>query len=238
MYKDKKTLGAWVIFLLFVLFNIITVKALLNPVIKPVTQTVLNPAAQTTNDINELIVEKFSMRKSQVTVAEAPKTQPVVTATKKIFVPDAARQSKPASSQQLASRSSSTTSGNITLSISGMKPVCGILTSGFGWRGSEFHKGIDIGAPTGTDVYAFADGKVTFSGWDTGGYGNLVIVDHGNGIETYYGHNSKLLVNEGAAVTKGQVIANIGKTGDATGPHCHFELRKDGIPVNPINYIR
>lgn len=106
---------------------------------------------------------------------------------------------------------------------SGVWPVKGHLTSSFGQRGGEFHKGIDIAAPTGTDVYAYADGKVIFSGWDNGGYGYLVIISHGNGIKTYYGHNSKLLVSVGQSVSGGQHIAEVGNTGDSDGSHCHFE---------------
>lgn len=137
---------------------------------------------------------------------------------------------------KLASRSSTQASSKVQTLI-GAWPAPGRVTSGFGMRGSEFHKGIDIGAPTGTDIHAFADGKVVFSGWDNGGYGYLVIISHGNGIETYYGHNSKLLVKSGQSVSKGQHIAEAGSTGDSDGSHCHFEVRKNGTPVNPRNYL-
>ncbi|MDP4091630.1 MAG: M23 family metallopeptidase [Bacillota bacterium] len=115
-------------------------------------------------------------------------------------------------------------------------PVSGSITSKFGMRWGRMHEGIDIGASTGTDVYAAMDGEVTYSGWESG-YGNLVIISHGNGFETYYGHNSKLLVKVGQTVKKGTHISEVGSTGDATGPHCHFEIRKNGTPVNPFNYI-
>lgn len=131
----------------------------------------------------------------------------------------------------LASRSSST-------ALSGAWPVKGTLTSRFGQRDGSFHKGVDLAAPTGTNVYAYADGKVVFSGWDNGGYGYLVIISHGNGIETYYGHNSKLLVSAGQQVKKGQHIAEVGSTGESTGSHLHFEIRKNGTPVNPLNYLK
>lgn len=143
---------------------------------------------------------------------------------------------KPATKQsttvKLASR------GISASSISGIWPVSGHLTSPFGMRDGVLHKGIDIGASTGTNVYAFADGKVIFSGWNSGGYGNLVIISHGNGWETYYAHNSKLLVSVGQTVSQGQHIAEVGATGDADGSHCHFEIRKNGTPVNPLNYLR
>jgi murein DD-endopeptidase MepM/ murein hydrolase activator NlpD len=80
-------------------------------------------------------------------------------------------------------------------------------------------------------------GKVTFSGWE-GSYGYLVKISHGNGLETYYAHNSKLLVKEGQTISAGQVIAKSGNTGNSTGPHIHFEVRKNGTPVNPKPYLR
>lgn len=133
---------------------------------------------------------------------------------------------------KLASRS-----GSAVPAISGSWPVSGRLSSRFGKRGGAFHKGIDIAASTGTEVHAFADGKVIFSGWDNGGYGYLVIISHSNGYETYYAHNSKLKVKAGQTVSKGQLIANVGNTGDSNGSHCHFEIRRNGTPVNPLSFL-
>lgn len=118
-----------------------------------------------------------------------------------------------------------------------MWPTQGTITSRYGPRWGETHKGLDIAAPTGTNVYAFRSGTVEFSGWNSGGYGNLVIIDHGNGLKSYYAHNSKVLVNEGQSVSKGQLIAKVGSTGNSTGPHSHFEVRKNDVPVNPYNYL-
>ncbi|MBU5674999.1 peptidoglycan DD-metalloendopeptidase family protein [Alkaliphilus sp. MSJ-5] len=101
----------------------------------------------------------------------------------------------------------------------------------------KFHSGIDIPAPSGRDVVAAGDGKVVSSG-GLGSYGKAVIIDHGGGIMTLYAHNSKLLVQNGQTVTKGQKIALIGSTGLSTGPHLHFEVRKDGQYTNPIPYVR
>lgn len=101
----------------------------------------------------------------------------------------------------------------------------GTLTSKFGSRWGTQHKGIDIAAPKGSPIYAWNSGKVTFSGV-YGGYGNLVMIDHENGYVTYYGHNSQNLVKAGQRVTKGQKIALVGSTGDSTGNHVHFEVRK------------
>lgn len=128
--------------------------------------------------------------------------------------------------------------GTASAAIKGLWPVRGSISSGFGTRWGKLHKGIDIAAPTGTDVHAFMAGTVTFSGWDNGGYGYLVIIKHSNGLSTYYGHNSKLLVKSGQNVDAGQHIADVGSTGDSTGPHCHFEIRKNGTPVNPIPYLK
>ncbi|SHI90682.1 M23 family metallopeptidase [Propionispora hippei] len=121
-------------------------------------------------------------------------------------------------------------------------PVYGTITSGFGWRssplesGSELHQGLDIAVGTGTPVVATADGKVVQSGW-AGGYGNLVKIDHGNGLETLYGHNDKVAVTVGQEVKKGQIISYAGSTGNSTGPHVHYEIRKSGTAVDPVAYL-
>ncbi len=115
-------------------------------------------------------------------------------------------------------------------------PCRGAVTSRFGWRESGRHTGIDIGVPVGTSVKAADGGKVTFAGW-LGGYGRLVIIDHENGYSTYYGHNSSLKVKAGERVYRGQVIALSGASGNVTGPHLHFEVRKNGVPVDPSKFI-
>ena len=118
-------------------------------------------------------------------------------------------------------------------------PCTGILTSRFGYRsllGSTYHNGIDIGNSYGTSVYAADGGTVTYSGWMSG-YGYLIIIDHGNGYQTYYGHNSGLTVSVGAKVHKGQLIARMGSTGRSTGNHCHFGIKLNGTFVNPLNYL-
>ena len=101
---------------------------------------------------------------------------------------------------------------------------------------SSGHKGLDIAAPTGTTIVACGDGTVKFAGWYYG-YGYLVRIDHGNGVETYYGHCSKLYVSTGDKVSAGDKIAAVGATGEATGPHLHLEVRVNGVTVNPQNYL-
>jgi len=116
------------------------------------------------------------------------------------------------------------------------------ITSPFGWRthpifGTQrFHSGLDIGADYGEAVVAADGGVVISAGW-LGGYGKAVIIDHGNSISTLYGHNSELFVSEGQRVRKGEIIARVGSTGDSTGPHLHFEVRQNGSPVSPMNYL-
>ncbi|HHT65148.1 MAG: peptidoglycan DD-metalloendopeptidase family protein [Caldicoprobacterales bacterium] len=115
-------------------------------------------------------------------------------------------------------------------------PVRGRLTSRFGQRWGRLHKGIDLANPKGTPIYAADSGKVIFSGRQ-GGYGNLVQIDHGDGMVTYYAHMSKRSVSKGDSVSKGQKIGYVGSTGNSTGPHLHFEVRINGNPKNPLKYL-
>ena len=118
-----------------------------------------------------------------------------------------------------------------------------LITSPFGYRVhpifgvTKMHTGVDVGVPYGSSVRATKSGKVVMAGW-YGGYGNAVIIDHGDGISSLYGHNSRLAVSVGEMVSAGQVISYVGATGYATGPHLHFEIRKNGSPVNPLDYVR
>ncbi len=98
------------------------------------------------------------------------------------------------------------------------------------------HEGIDIGVDSGTPVHAAAAGTVVYAGWMSG-YGNIVVLDHGNGLSTAYAHNTSLSVGLGATVGKGAVIALSGSTGHSTGPHVHFEVRVNGAPVDPLGYL-
>ena len=121
-------------------------------------------------------------------------------------------------------------------------PCSGSITSYFGRRNtgirgaSTYHEGIDIANSYGTAIYAADGGTVSYSGWRSG-FGYLVIIDHGNGYQTYYGHNSSLLVSTGEHVYKGQQIARMGSTGISSGNHCHFGIKINGTFVNPLNYL-
>ncbi len=118
----------------------------------------------------------------------------------------------------------------------------GWVTSDFGWRrspisgGRQLHEGVDIASPYGAPVMAAGDGIVTFAGRH-GGLGNKVIVDHGYGLITVYGHNSQILVKEGEHIKRGMMIARVGSTGRSTGPHLHYEVLVNGVPVDPLHYI-
>ena len=121
-------------------------------------------------------------------------------------------------------------------------PLGGPITSEYGWRthpiygNARYHSGIDIGGDYGMNIYAADSGTVTYSGWISG-YGNTVIIDHGNGVSTLYGHNQSLTVSVGQNISQGDVIAHCGSTGNSTGPHCHFEVRVNGEPTNPYDYL-
>ena len=131
------------------------------------------------------------------------------------------------------------------IAIPSEKPVrIAAFTSGYGTRADPFngsvarHMGIDLAGPMGTPIYATADGIVSAAGWNNGGYGNLVKLDHGRGIETRYGHLSQILITAGQRVARGQLIARMGSTGRSTGSHLHYEVRIEGKAVNPIPFMK
>jgi len=114
----------------------------------------------------------------------------------------------------------------------------GVLTSHFGTRNGSNHHGIDIGARRGTPVRAAGKGTVKFSGWGPTGYGLMIIIKHPGNLTTVYAHNSRNLVEKGSTVKRGQMIARVGKTGRASGPHVHFEVRNDSHAKNPLLYVK
>jgi murein DD-endopeptidase MepM/ murein hydrolase activator NlpD len=131
------------------------------------------------------------------------------------------------------------------IAIPSDKPVkTAEFTSAYGMRtdpfrrGASMHAGIDLAGPVGTPIYATADGIVQRSGWNNGGYGNLIEIDHGRGITTRYAHLSGMTVRQGEQVSRGQMIGRMGSTGRSTGSHLHYEVRIDNRPVNPIPFMR
>lgn len=127
----------------------------------------------------------------------------------------------------------------VDIGISLIRPTSGVITSRFGNRESirsSPHRGLDIAAPTGTIIKAAASGTVVAAG-TSGSYGKMIRISHGNGVETLYAHCSVLSVSKGDKVTQGQVIGKVGTTGNVTGPHVHFEVRKNGVLLNPQNYV-
>jgi murein DD-endopeptidase MepM/ murein hydrolase activator NlpD len=125
-----------------------------------------------------------------------------------------------------------------TTSKSFIWPSKGVLTSSYGRRWGRMHKGIDIGAPIGTPIVAVANGEVITAGWNSGGFGNLVKIEHPDGTVTLYAHNNKILVRKGQLVQQGEQISELGNTGRSTGPHLHFEIHPNGKDaVNPIAYL-
>lgn len=115
-------------------------------------------------------------------------------------------------------------------------PLRGVLYARFGRKGKEAHDGIDLAAPLGTPIKAARPGKVLYAG-DQKGYGLIAIIEHSNGLTTLYAHNRDLRVKTGQQVRDGQVIATVGESGRTTGPHLHFEVRKDGVPVDPLDHL-
>ncbi len=116
-------------------------------------------------------------------------------------------------------------------------PIAGTITSAFGPRGESFHDGIDISAPEGTPVQAVEDGEVMYSD-QLRGYGNIIIVRHNGDLVSVYAHNNRNRVREGETVTRGETIAEVGSTGRASAPHLHFEIRKENVAEDPLNYLQ
>jgi len=145
-------------------------------------------------------------------------------------------------SDSIAAQLRNNGSGSGVAGACDFRPVAGPVVSGFGYRdnpiggGSGFHSGLDIAASSGTPIRACRSGTVMIAGWQ-GGYGNAVVIDHGGGMATLYGHQSQIAVSVGEKVLAGEVIGYVGSTGNSTGPHLHFEVRISGNPVDPTPYI-
>jgi murein DD-endopeptidase MepM/ murein hydrolase activator NlpD len=118
-----------------------------------------------------------------------------------------------------------------------LRPVGGAIGDGFGYPGGRRHDGVDFPEPYGTRVGAAGRGTVIFAGWNAGGYGNLIVIQHRLGYQTWYAHLSAFAVHSGQAVAGGVVIGRVGSTGHSTGSHLHFEVRHNGVPINPVPYL-
>jgi murein DD-endopeptidase MepM/ murein hydrolase activator NlpD len=150
---------------------------------------------------------------------------------------EAARRAREAAGQAVGNGLSRLPKAGSGVSPSGFVwPLQGVLTSGYGPRWGRMHTGIDIAAPSGTPIHAAKAGEVIFTGW-LGGYGNAVILDHGEGVATLYGHQSRIATTEGQVLNQGDVLGFVGTTGHSTGNHLHFEIRVDTKPRNPRPYL-
>ena len=190
---------------------------------------------------NMSIVEKYEVELKDLVSTEDAISKLYVQPAQKITV--AKNATNTSTSKYSASGSvntaGTTSSAKANLGIALIRPVSGTITSRFG-VGSRIrrssHTGLDIATSTGTPIAAAASGTVTFSGYK-GSYGNMLVISHGNGVQTYYGHCSKLYVSAGAQVSQGEIIGAVGSTGNSTGPHLHLEVRVNGVAYNPQNYV-
>jgi murein DD-endopeptidase MepM/ murein hydrolase activator NlpD len=213
------------------------------------TKRTKDGVARTTREIADRTAEQRSVRdrlvasRDQLAVARSLKRDAlgVVRHDKQDYLHEV--EALQAQSAALADRirAAQAAAGTVTTTVASsgsgfVWPVNGVLTSGYGWRWGRMHEGIDIAAPSGSPVVAAAAGTVIYAGW-MGGYGNLVVIDHGGGVATAYGHNTGFAVGTGQSVGQGQVIAYCGSTGNSTGPHVHFEVRINGAAVDPLGYL-
>ena len=196
------------------------------------------------NIINSL-KEKNSTNIDNISIIEKYETsiQPLITseeAVSQLYVePVKTTKTIAKKSTGTVNTSYSTSYGKLDLGISLIRPVSGIISSRFGARSSirsSAHTGLDIATSSGTPIAAAASGTVTYSGWK-GSYGNLLVITHDNGVQTYYGHCSSLYAQVGQYVSQGETVAAVGSTGNSTGPHLHLEIRVNGVAYNPQNYL-
>lgn len=190
-----------------------------------------------TNIENVSIIEKYETDIKDFITSEEAISKLYVAPVVKTTV--AKRTSNRYTASGSVNTASTTSTAKANLGISLIRPVSGTITSRFG-AGSAIrrsaHTGLDIATSSGTPIAAAASGTVTFAGYK-GSYGNLLVITHGNGVQTYYGHCSRLYVSAGENVSQGQTIAAVGSTGNSTGPHLHLEVRVNGVAYNPQNYV-
>lgn len=199
----------------------------------------------TTFEDAESVVEQLKNKNSdnidKITIVEKYETEQLTTEETSTIVASLYKEkAKPVTTTKTISSGvakATSYTAKVNIGISFAKPTTGIISSRYGSRWGSTHKGIDIAAATGTSIKAAASGTVTSAGWNNGGYGYLIIISHGNGVQTYYGHCSSIAVKEGQKVSQGDVIGKVGSTGRSTGSHLHFEIRVNGTAYNPLNYV-
>ena len=192
----------------------------------------------TEQELDLSILEKYTQNKDEVKVAEieVAKTDVNNKITETLEKQEAEKQAEEAAKKAQEELDAMPEINGIKIAT---KPISGTITSRYGESSrlrKSTHTGLDISATTGTDIKAVASGTVTCAKY-SGSYGNLVKIDHGNGVETWYGHTSKMYVKVGQEVKAGDVIAAVGSTGNSTGPHLHLEIRINGTHVNPQKYL-
>lgn len=189
-------------------------------------------------DVVNKLKSKNSNNKDKLTIIEKYETELKEFTDVEKCVADLYVKKVVVQSYAVAATGMNTSSQKINLGISLIRPVSGTVTSRFGSRWGRSHKGIDIGAPKGTPIKAVASGTVTVAQYGySGGYGNYVMISHGNGVQTLYGHCNSLNVSVGEQVSQGQFIAFVGNTGNSFGNHLHLEIRVNGVAQNPQNYL-
>ena len=192
----------------------------------------------TEQELDLSILEKYTQNKDEVKVAEieVAKTDVNNKITETLEKQEAEKQAEEAAKKAQEELDAMPEINGIKIAT---KPISGTITSRYGESSrlrKSTHTGLDISATTGTDIKAVASGTVTCAKY-SGAYGNLVKIDHGNGVETWYGHTSKMYVKVGQEVKAGDVVAAVGSTGNSTGPHLHLEIRINGTHVNPQKYL-
>ena len=188
---------------------------------------------------NIAIVEKYETEMKDLVTAEEAISKLYVEPPKPVVVASTSKSSTRYAATGTVNTKLTTSSAKANIGISLIRPISGVITSRFGASSSirrSSHTGLDISASSGTPIKAAASGTVTFSGYK-GSYGNMIVISHGNGVQTYYAHCSKLYVGTGTQVSQGQTIAAVGSTGNSTGPHLHLEVRVNGVAYNPQNYV-
>jgi len=201
-------------------------------------------SAEQAEEIIEELKKKLSANQEKLTYIEVYETKleefvSTETAVASLYQKPVVKKATKKVSSGTVNTSTKISNAKTDIGINLIKPISGTITSRFGVRSSirvSKHTGLDIAAPKGTSIKAAASGTVIYAGYK-GSYGNLVVISHGNGVQTYYGHCSTLCVSAGDTVSQGAVIAKVGSTGNSTGPHLHLEVRVNGVALNPQNYV-